>query len=148
MPEVVEHRVGAKIGFRHDGLRRPLRRPAFKGPFVASALPQYLAIENHATIRELTESKITMPLRSSGPDGWVSFAIGVKLVMLDERDKTVLIAIDSDVLDFFESPIPDDDVACFKRHRGKIERVASALYDAGLVEDGGVRVTYGDLRRL
>ncbi|WP_158811882.1 DUF1488 family protein [Beijerinckia sp. L45] len=87
-------------------------------------------------------------MRSSGPSGWVSFEIGVKLVMFDEEGKTVLIAVDSEVLDFFENPILDDDVACFKRHRDKIERVASALYDAGLMEDGRVRVTYGDLRRL
>jgi hypothetical protein len=89
-----------------------------------------------------------MPLKSSGPNGWVSFEIGVKLVMLDESGRTVLIAVDSDVLDFFENPILDDDVACFKRHRDKIERVASALYDAGLIEDGRIRVMYSDLRRL
>lgn len=89
-----------------------------------------------------------MPLKSTGANGWVSFEIGVKFVMLDERGTTVLIAVDSDVLDFFETPILDDDVACFKRQRDKIERVASALYDAGLMEDGRVRVMYSDLRRL
>jgi hypothetical protein len=89
-----------------------------------------------------------MPLKSSGPNGWVSFEIGVKLTMFDEDGRTILVAVDSDVLDFFEPHILDDDVACFRRHREKIERVASALYDAGLWEDGRVRVMYGDLRRL
>jgi hypothetical protein len=90
-----------------------------------------------------------MPLQSSGPKGRVVFEIGVKFDMVDpDRKRTICVALQSDVLDFFESAIRDDDVACFLRHRERIERIASDLYDGGLYENGRVLVCYSDLRNL
>lgn len=89
-----------------------------------------------------------MPLKSNGPSGWVRFDSGVKFTMNNETGKTVLIAVESEVLDFFEHKRPDEDVACFYRFRDRIERIASGLYDGGACEDGLVAVTYGALRSL
>ena len=90
-----------------------------------------------------------MTLKSTGEGGFVSFDAGVKFCMRDEAGRSVLVAVEADVLDFFENEIRDDDVACFRRHRAAIERIASGLYDGGAIEeDGRIIVTYPDLRRL
>ena len=89
-----------------------------------------------------------MSLKSTGALGLVCFDAGVKFCMRDEAGRSVLVAIESEVLDFFEGEIRDDDVACFRRHRAPIERIASGLYDGGALEDGRIFVTYPDLRRL
>ena len=89
-----------------------------------------------------------MPLKTTGRHGWVAFQSGVRFSMRDENGKTLLVTVDADVLDFFEPEIADGDVQCFLRHRERIERLASRLYDGRQFEHDEITITYGDLRNL
>ena len=88
-----------------------------------------------------------MPLTRLDREPLSIFDHSIEFWMLDGTEE-VRCLVASTFLDEIAEGVPGSDqdrIDCFYEHRDRIETIAGNKFDAGLIEDGFVRVTTDDL---